>query len=152
MTQRICALIACIVLPFVLYGCGGGGAPACDATDTGGSCKLFKCGASRGDTDCVDGHCVCQEGLCAVDGACSAPGGDDDDSGDEDGGDGKDDGGDGKDDGGDGDGDMKMVEIVSKTSPVLAATVGFVFGAVVVGIAAHIQRRSVVLNNEPLIA
>ena len=41
----------------------------CD-THTGGTCKYFSCGSSRGQTQCVEGQCRCQPGHCSVGGRC----------------------------------------------------------------------------------
>mmetsp|Transcript_7549 Transcript_7549/g.16219 ORF Transcript_7549/g.16219 Transcript_7549/m.16219 type:complete len:379 (+) Transcript_7549:26-1162(+) len=38
--------------------------------DTGGTCRIFGCHASRGSTDCESGHCLCADGNCAQDGVC----------------------------------------------------------------------------------
>lgn len=38
--------------------------------DTNGTCGLFSCSASRGNTRCVGGKCQCQHGYCAKGGAC----------------------------------------------------------------------------------
>lgn len=38
--------------------------PGC-MIDTGGTCSLFNCDASRGPVECVNGKCQCQQGYCA---------------------------------------------------------------------------------------
>uniref|UniRef100_A0A7S1S775 Beta-lactamase-related domain-containing protein n=1 Tax=Alexandrium catenella TaxID=2925 RepID=A0A7S1S775_ALECA len=41
------------------------------AADTGGTCRVLSCDASRGPTTCKRGTtCVCQEGFCAQEGKC----------------------------------------------------------------------------------
>eukprot|EP00928_Gymnodinium_smaydae_P081241 TRINITY_DN64795_c0_g1_i1.p1 TRINITY_DN64795_c0_g1~~TRINITY_DN64795_c0_g1_i1.p1 ORF type:complete len:900 (-),score=220.23 TRINITY_DN64795_c0_g1_i1:75-2651(-) len=42
--------------------------------DTGGTCHIFGCDASRGDAECKDGHCICKNGLCNTGGRCDPPG------------------------------------------------------------------------------
>jgi len=37
---------------------------------TEGTCRIFGCSGSRGDTKCVGGKCVCLPGTCAVNGKC----------------------------------------------------------------------------------
>merc|ERR1712190_505399 len=40
--------------------------------DTGGTCKVFSCSASRGPTNCVQGVCICKPGYClAQRGVCT---------------------------------------------------------------------------------
>lgn len=43
------------------FGCN---LPSCVA-DTGGTCGIFGCSSSRGDTECVSGKCQCKTGECA---------------------------------------------------------------------------------------
>merc|ERR1712107_224692 len=43
--------------------------------DTGGTCRIWKCHASRGPTKCSDHKCICQSGYCSDDtGVCRATG------------------------------------------------------------------------------
>mmetsp|Transcript_49879 Transcript_49879/g.161376 ORF Transcript_49879/g.161376 Transcript_49879/m.161376 type:complete len:204 (+) Transcript_49879:316-927(+) len=42
---------------------------SCD-TETGGTCSLLSCAASRGGTRCVGGVCKCASGYCAKGGIC----------------------------------------------------------------------------------
>jgi len=42
---------------------------SCD-TETGGTCSLLSCAASRGATRCVSGACKCAPGYCAKGGSC----------------------------------------------------------------------------------
>merc|ERR1712032_1477681 len=106
----------------------------------GGSCKLFGCSASRGDTDCTDGKCVCKEGSCAKDGACV--GGEeksDEDKSDSD---------------SDSDDDEIMQvtkEQLANRSLVMSAAMGFVFGSMTVGVAFALRRRTVSLSDEPFL-
>merc|ERR1712113_1154520 len=43
--------------------------PSC-LLDTGGGCNFLSCSDSRGQTTCIQGHCLCQYGSCAQGGAC----------------------------------------------------------------------------------
>merc|ERR1712217_258380 len=49
---------------------------ACETECTknaGGSCHIFGCSSSRGETDCIKGHCYCKAGTCKdSEGKCAA--------------------------------------------------------------------------------
>eukprot|EP00931_Biecheleriopsis_adriatica_P115035 TRINITY_DN90886_c0_g1_i1.p1 TRINITY_DN90886_c0_g1~~TRINITY_DN90886_c0_g1_i1.p1 ORF type:complete len:760 (+),score=155.97 TRINITY_DN90886_c0_g1_i1:176-2281(+) len=51
----------------------GASSEECESTDTGGTCRLFYCSRTRGDTECSNGKCVCKAGTCASQGICTSP-------------------------------------------------------------------------------
>merc|ERR1711982_269566 len=104
-----------------------------------GSCKLFGCSKSRGETDCDGG-----KGFCTQDGACV--GGEKEEKSDEEKSD---------DDKSDSDSDDDMMQVtkeqLANRSLVMSAAMGFVFGSMTVGVAFALRRRTVSLSDEPFL-